>query len=164
LPMFVNERAGITSLELRASARRLRKRFGLSAVFVDYLQLMRGIGGEENRQQEIARISGDLKALAKDLDVPVIALSQLSRRAVSHEGPARLPRLSDLRESGAIEQDADLVIFLHEEGGEEAYADRSYPRDRSVKLVIGKQRNGPRGEIDMIFQTELGRFLEMARD
>lgn len=164
LPMFVNERAGITSLELRASARRLRKRFGLSAVFVDYLQLMRGVGGEENRQQEIARISGDLKALAKDLDVPVIALSQLSRRAVSHEGPARLPRLSDLRESGAIEQDADLVLFLHEDGGEEAYADRSYPRDRSIKLVIGKQRNGPRGEIDLVFQTELGRFLEMARD
>ncbi len=162
LPMYVNDHPGLTSLELRARARHLRKRYGLSVVFVDYLQLMRGVGGEENRQQEIARISGDLKALAKDLDVPVVALSQLSRRAVTHEGPARLPRLSDLRESGAIEQDADLVLFIHEERSDDSFAERSYSDDREVKLVIGKQRNGPRGEIEMVFQTRLGRFLERA--
>lgn len=164
LPLYVNEHAGLTSLELRASARRLRKKYGLTAVFVDYLQLMRGVGGEENRQQEIARISGDLKALAKDLDVPVVALSQLSRRAVSHDGPPRVPRLQDLRESGAIEQDADLVLFLHEDSGDDSPSDSGYQADRDVRLIIGKQRNGPRGEIDMVFQTQFGRFLERVRD
>lgn len=163
LSFFVNDTPGLTSLELRARARHLRKRFGLSAVFVDYLQLMRGIGGEENRQQEIARISGELKAMAKDLEVPVIALSQLSRRAVSHEGPPRQPRLSDLRESGAIEQDADLVLFIHEDRADDG-GDRGYDEQREVKLVIGKQRNGPRGEIAMDFLASKGKFLERAFD
>lgn len=164
MPLYVNEHTGLTSLELRAGARRLRKKCGgLAAVFVDYLQLMRGVGGEDNRQQEIARISGDLKALAKDLDVPVVALSQLSRRAVT-DGPSRVPRLQDLRESGAIEQDADLVLFLHEDSSDETQSDPAYRDDRDVRLIIGKQRNGPRGEIDMIFQTRFGRFFERTRD
>ncbi len=157
LPMYVDDSPGLTSLELRARARHLRKRFGLSCVFVDYLQLMRGMGGEENRQQEIARISGELKALAKDLRIPVIALSQLSRKATTHEGP---PRLSDLRESGAIEQDADLVLFIHDDRADEGGGDRDDAGSRNVSLVIGKQRNGPRGEVFLVFETAKGRFVE----
>lgn len=160
LQIYINDSPGLTSLELRAKARHLRKRHGLSALFVDYLQLMRGLGGEENRQQEIARISGDMKALAKDLQVPVIALSQLSRRAVDRGGP---PRLSDLRESGAIEQDADLVLFIHDEKFEEEVPAREYPDEKRISLVIGKQRNGPRGEIELVFETSKGRFTELSR-
>jgi len=159
---FIDDSSLLTSMELRAKARHLRKRHGISAVFIDYLQLMRGLGGEENRQQEIARISGDLKALAKDLDVPVIALSQLSRRAVAHEGA---PRLSDLRESGAIEQDADLVIFLHDPRADEGGSDdRGGSAAREVKLVIGKQRSGPRGSMDLLFEVGKGKFIERSAD
>jgi len=157
LRLFVDDTPGITSMELRAKARHLKKRHGLSAVFVDYLQLMRGMGREENKQQEIAKISGDLKALAKDLDVPVIALSQLSRRAVAHEGP---PRLSDLRESGAIEQDADLVLFIHDTQVDMSGSDDARGGPRDVQLVIGKQRNGPRGSMELLFEIGRGRFVE----
>jgi replicative DNA helicase len=157
LRLYVDDTPGITSMELRAKARHLKKRHGLSAIFVDYLQLMRGMGREENKQQEIAKISGDLKALAKDLDVPVVALSQLSRRAVAHEGP---PRLSDLRESGAIEQDADLVLFIHDPHADISGSDDSRGGPRDVQLVIGKQRNGPRGSMDLSFEIARGRFVE----
>lgn len=159
LPMYIDDSSPLSAVELRAKARHLKKSHGLSALFVDYLQLMRGIGGEENRQQEIARISGDMKSLAKDLDVPIVALSQLSRRAVTHDGP---PRLSDLRESGAIEQDADVVMFIHEAQGEEGTPDEGSRPAREVKLVIGKQRNGPRGVINLVFEAYRGRFMEVS--
>jgi replicative DNA helicase len=158
LPIFIDDTAGIGSMELRAKVRHLGKREKLAIVFVDYLQLMRGEKGIENRQQEITRISGDLKALAKEMRIPVVALSQLSRQATKHEGP---PRLSDLRESGAIEQDADVVLFLHDsqsDSGEEgSFGMSGYFRD--VLLKIGKQRNGPRGEIDLVFDTAITRFF-----
>jgi len=158
LPIFVDDTAAISSMELRAKVRHLCKREKLSIVFLDYLQLMRGEKGIENRQQEITRISGDLKALAKELKIPVIALSQLSRQATKHEGP---PRLSDLRESGAIEQDADVVLFLHDsrsDGSEDGtFGMSGYFRD--VLLKVGKQRNGPRGEIDLVFDTAITRFF-----
>jgi replicative DNA helicase len=161
LPLFIDDSSPLNSIELRAKARHLKKRHGLCALFVDYLQLMRGIGSEENRQVEIARISGDLKSLSKDLDVPVIALSQLSRRAVAHDGP---PRLSDLRESGAIEQDADLVLFIHDSRADEGASEDDSGGAREVKIVIGKQRNGPRGELDLLFEVSRGRFVTRYSD
>lgn len=161
LNLFIDDTAGLGSMQLRARARNLKRREGLDMIFVDYLQLMRGDGSSENRQQEIARISGDLKALAKELDVPVFALSQLSRMAAHREGP---PRLSDLRESGAIEQDADLVMFLYKEktmqDEERTSGGDSYIGRRNMILKIGKQRNGPVGEIEMIFEVDFTRFIQ----
>ncbi len=158
LPIFIDDSAGISSMELRAKVRHLGKREKIAIVFVDYIQLMRGEKGIENRQQEMARISGDLKALAKEIRIPVVALSQLSRQATRHEGP---PRLSDLRESGAIEQDADVVLFLHDmksdSDDEPSMGMSGYFRD--VLLKIGKQRNGPRGDIDLVFDTAITRFF-----
>ncbi len=163
LPMYIEDTASIGPMELRAKSRRLAKHEELGAVFVDYLQLMHSEDRVENRQQEISQISGSLKALAKELNLPVIALSQLSRKAVSRGGP---PKLSDLRESGAIEQDADVVLFLHdrshnEEETEIQAIDEMY---REIKLIIGKQRNGPRGVIDLVFDTAISRFFPKAME
>lgn len=160
LKIFIDDTAGLASMELRARARSLKRREGLCMVFVDYLQLMRGDGSSENRQQEIARISGDLKSIAKELSVPVLALSQLSRMGANREGA---PHLSDLRESGAIEQDADLVLFLHREksmsGGDSSFGidDDHIP----TTLSIGKQRNGPVGDIPLSFNAGLTLFSEV---
>ena len=161
-PVFIDDTPGIRSMELRARARHLKKRENVGLIIVDYLQLMRSDKGE-NRQQEIASISGDLKALSKELKTPILALSQLSRRAVAHEGP---PRLSDLRESGAIEQDADLVMFLHDEGVEKGMDSYGFEdlSQREVLLKIGKQRNGPRGEIRLAFQGDITRFTPISRE
>ena len=164
LPMYIEDTAGIGPMELRAKARRLAKHEELGAVFVDYLQLMRSEDRVENRQQEIAQISGSLKALAKELNLPVIALSQLSRQAANRSGP---PKLSDLRESGAIEQDADVVLFLHDPAHtEDEQQDIPSADDmfREIKLIIGKQRNGPRGVIGLVFDTAIYRFFAEARD
>jgi len=164
LPMYIEDTAGIGPMELRAKARRLAKHEQLGAVFVDYLQLMRSEDRAENRQQEIAQISGSLKALAKELNLPVIALSQLNRRAADRTGP---PKLNDLRESGAIEQDADVVLFLHDPD-QTAEEQQGMPRTddmfRQIKLIIGKQRNGPRAVIDLVFDTAIYRFFAEARD
>jgi len=159
MKIFIDDTAGISSMELRARARSLARREDLAMIFVDYLQLMRGESGSENRQQEIARISGDLKAIAKELKVPVLALSQLSRMATKRVGP---PKLSDLRESGAIEQDADLVMFLHQPALHADTEDRDESIDFSrleTILRIGKQRNGPVGDINLIFQAGITRFF-----
>jgi replicative DNA helicase len=147
-------------MEVRAKVRSLKRREDLCMVFVDYLQLMRGEGKAENRQQEIARISGDLKALAKEMGLPVMALSQLSRMATRRSGP---PQLSDLRESGAIEQDADLVMFLHQpqfhdETEDEMGGGIDY-WNRDTILKIGKQRNGPLGTIRLKFRADITRFF-----
>jgi len=165
MKIFIDDKAGIGSLEVRAKVRSLKRREDLCMVFVDYLQLMRGDGGSENRQQEIARISGDLKALSKEMKVPVMALSQLSRMATKRSGT---PRLSDLRESGAIEQDADLVMFLHQP---EIHADTDGEFEdqidflrRETVLKIGKQRNGPLGMIDLIFRADITRFFPVDSD
>ncbi len=152
-PIYIDDSPAMTVLEMRAKARRLKAERGLGLVIVDYLQLMRGRGGADNREQEISDISRSLKALAKELAIPVIALSQLSR-AVETRGGDKKPQLSDLRESGAIEQDADVVMFIFRE---EVY--RQTEENRGVAdILLRKQRNGPTGEFQMAFIDRYTRF------
>lgn len=152
-PIYIDDSPAMTVLEMRAKARRLKAERGLGLVIVDYLQLMRGRGGADNREQEISDISRSLKALAKELAIPVIALSQLSR-AVETRGGDKKPQLSDLRESGAIEQDADVVMFIFRE---EVY--RQTEENRGVAdILLRKQRNGPTGEIQLAFIDRYTRF------
>jgi len=151
--IFIDDSASAGILEMRAKARRLKLERGLDLLVVDYLQLVRGRTRYENRTQEISDISRSLKALAKELDVPLIAISQLSRAPETRGGDHR-PQLSDLRESGAIEQDADLVAFIFRE---EVYRPDEENRGRAT-LIIGKQRNGPIGDVDLIFLKEFTRF------
>ena len=158
--IFIDDTASISVMEMRAKTRRLKLEHGLDLVIVDYLQLMQGRGRFDNRTQEISNISRSLKGLAKELNVPVVALSQLSRATESRGG--HRPQLSDLRESGALEQDADLVVFIFRE---EEY--NATPDNRGIaELVIGKQRNGPTGSIKMAFIKEYTRFenLEWRHD
>ncbi|MEW5942622.1 MAG: replicative DNA helicase [Pseudomonadota bacterium] len=157
-PIFIDESAALTALELRARARRLHRQCGkLGLIVIDYLQLMSGSsGGSENRATEISEISRSLKALAKELDVPVIALSQLNRSL--EQRPNKRPVMSDLRESGAIEQDADVILFI--------YRDEVYNPDTPDKgiaeIIIGKQRNGPIGTVKLTFLGEYTRFENYA--
>jgi replicative DNA helicase len=144
-PIFIDDTPGLTALEMRAKSRRLKAERKLGLVIVDYLQLMRGRAASDNREQEISDISRSLKALAKELTVPVIALSQLNRR-VEERGDKR-PQLADLRESGAIEQDADVIIFLYRE---EIY-NRSENNKGKAEIIIGKQRNGPTDKFELAF-------------
>src|SRR5574341_472619 len=151
--IFIDDTPGMTVLEMRAKARRLKAEHRLALVIVDYLQLMRGRGDADNREQEISDISRSLKGLAKELSVPVIALSQLSR-AVETRGGDKKPQLSDLRESGAIEQDADVVMFVFRE---EVY--RQDENNRGVaEILVRKQRNGPIGEVRLAFLDRYTRF------
>ncbi len=159
LPIHIDETPSISSAEIRAKTRRLaqREKGGIAAVFVDYLQLMQGDDGMESHQLKVAKNSADLKGLAKDMKVPVIVLSQLSRGAAKREGP---PRLSDLRDSGAIEQDADMVMFLHDENADTGSDDdRSQGGLRRILLRIAKQRKGQRGDINLIFNAATTTFF-----
>ena len=157
--LFIDDTPGITVLELRAKARRLKAQHNLSIVIVDYLQLMGSTGPIENRQQEISQISRSLKGIAKELDIPVVALSQLSR-AVEQRGGDHRPQLSDLRESGAIEQDADVVMFVYRE---ELYnKDLDDKQKGLAEIIIGKQRNGPTGKVDLTFIRDFARFENLA--
>jgi len=154
-PIFIDDSSGINALELRAKARRLKMEHGLSLVIVDYLQLMRGRGSFERREQEISEISRSLKALAKELSVPVIAVSQLNRSVEQRRPPT--PILADLRESGAIEQDADVILFL--------YRDEIYNKEAKkgqAEVIIAKQRNGPTGTVNLSFISNCTRFLNRA--
>ncbi len=151
-PLFIDDTPVMNALELRAKARRLKAQHGVELIIVDYLQLLEGRGRSENRQQEITEISRSLKALAREIRVPVIAISQLSRAVESRTG--NRPQLSDLRESGAIEQDADLVVFLFRE---EYYHPTDENRNRA-EAIISKQRNGPTGSVDLLFLREWTRF------
>ncbi len=158
LPIFIDDSASISSAEIRAKTRRLaqREKDGIATVFVDYLQLMQGADDVENHQLRVAKNSSDLKGLAKDLKIPVMVLSQLSRGAAKREGP---PRLSDLRDSGAIEQDADMVIFLHDENADSGKEDdRAQGGLRRILLRIAKQRKGQRGDIRLIFNASTTTF------
>ena len=148
--IFIDDTPGLGLLELRAKARRLKLQHNIQMIIVDYLQLMEG-RKEENRQQEISGISRGLKALARELEVPVIAVSQLNRSVETREG--HTPRMSDLRESGSIEQDADVIILLHRED----YYDPT-KRPGEVDLNIAKQRNGPTGRVKLTFRREILRF------
>jgi replicative DNA helicase len=150
-PIFLDDSASLTVMDIRAKARRLKLRHNIGMVVVDYLQLVRGRSDVENRQQEITYVSQSLKALARELKVPVVALSQLSRQVESRGKDAR-PQLSDLRESGAIEQDADVVLFIYRPRDDEGYL------GSVAEVIIGKQRNGPTGIIKLAFVKEIVRF------
>ncbi len=152
-PMFIDDSSTLTVMEMRAKCRRLKAEHGLSMIIVDYLQLMSGYGRIENRTQEISGISRGLKALAKELSVPVLALSQLSRAPEQRQGDHK-PQLSDLRESGSIEQDADVVMFIYRE---EVYKP-SEENAGLAELIIAKQRNGPTGVVRLAFLREFTRF------
>lgn len=159
LNIFFDDNPGLTLNSLRAKARRLKKKKNIGLILIDYLQLM-SIGEDtRNREQEISKISRGLKNLAKELQVPIIALSQLSRDVEKRTGKKRAPQLSDLRESGAIEQDADVVIFLWAPDEEEIEADRNLENVRYVK--IAKQRNGVLGSITLEFKNGIQKFKEM---
>ncbi|HSB70406.1 MAG TPA: replicative DNA helicase [Candidatus Methylomirabilis sp.] len=163
-PIYIDDTPGISLLEIRAKARRLMaEQGGLGLVIIDYLQLITGRGRVESRQQEISEISRSLKAMAKDLNVPVVALSQLSRAVESRQPPR--PQLSDLRESGAIEQDADLVAFLYRPGFYRVRKEEELdePEDNTTEVIIGKQRNGPTGTVHLAFLREYTRFEEQER-
>jgi replicative DNA helicase len=150
-PIFIDDTPSLSPTEMRARARRLKRESGLGLIVVDYLQLMQVPGNKENRATEISEISRSLKALAKELSVPVIALSQLNRSVEQRQD--KKPVMSDLRESGAIEQDADIICFIYRD---EVY-DADSPRKGIADITIAKQRNGPTGEFPLTF---LGRFTK----
>jgi replicative DNA helicase len=157
-PLYIDDTPAMTVLEMRAKARRLKSEANLGLIVVDYMQLMQGVGRQESRQQEISEISRSLKALAKELKIPVVALSQLSR-AVEARADHR-PMLSDLRESGAIEQDADVVGFVYRE---EHYK-RTDENEGLGEIILGKQRNGPVGVAKVAFIAEYTRFESLSRE
>lgn len=159
-PLFIDDTAGTHLMDIHAKLRRLHAESGLGLVVIDYLQLMSSKGRSENRQQEVSTISRGLKLMAKELRIPFIVLSQLSRAPETRPGDHR-PQLSDLRESGSIEQDADLVAFL--------YREEVYNRDRDdlkgkAKLILAKQRNGPTGDVNMVFLKEFTKFENPLED
>ena len=155
-PIFIDDSSGMTVLEMRAKARRLKAEHGLSMIIVDYLQLMRGRGNAERREQEISEISRSLKGLAKELRVPVIALSQLNR-GVETRGGSKKPTLADLRESGAIEQDADVIIFLYRD---EVYNKEMQDNKNKAEIIVAKQRNGPTDTVPLTFLAHCTRFTD----
>jgi len=149
--IYIDDTPSISVMELRTRCRRLKAEHGLGLVVVDYLQLMRPSHKAENRQQEISEISRSLKGLARELGVPLIALSQLSRAVEQRQKP--IPQLSDLRESGAIEQDADVVVFL--------YSDPEMDQQNTIELIVAKQRNGPTGSLRLFFSKDICRFEDL---
>jgi replicative DNA helicase len=165
-PLFIDDSSGLSILQLRAKARRMWQQYGIKLFVIDYLQLLNSTSRRaENRQQEIAEISGGLKSLAKELSVPIIVLSQLNRE-LEKRGPGERPRLSDLRESGAIEQDADLVGLMYRETKNKDGDDETNEVEQDaipVKLFIAKQRNGPTGDVDLTFLKSYTRFESAAK-
>ncbi|MDQ7056207.1 MAG: replicative DNA helicase [Persephonella sp.] len=158
-PLYIDDTASISILDLRAKARRLKREKDIQLIVVDYLQLMRSHRRTENRQQEVAEISRGLKALAKELNIPVISLAQLSRQAEMRAD--KRPQLADLRESGSIEQDADLVMFIHRP---EYYKKNPTPEEEGLaEIIIAKQRNGPTGVINLAFVKEITKFENLAK-
>jgi replicative DNA helicase len=159
LPIFIDDSSAVSVLEMKAKCRRLRKKHDLALVIVDYLQLIQGRKSAESRQLEISEISRMLKALAKDLDVPVVAVSQLNRRV--EERPNRRPQLADLRESGAIEQDADVIAFIYRD---EVYHPDVEENQNIAEINIAKQRNGPTGMFKLTFRKEVTAFADYAEE
>jgi replicative DNA helicase len=155
-PLFIDDSPNLSLMEIRAKCRRLKQRHSLRLVIVDYLQLMSSPRRVENRQQEVSEMSRSLKLLAKELDVPVVAISQLNRGPEQRSD--KRPLLSDLRESGSIEQDSDVVILLHRE---DAY-ERESPRAGEADLIVAKHRNGPTAVVTVAFQGHYSRFVDMA--
>jgi replicative DNA helicase len=176
LPLYVDETGGLSISQLTARARRLKRQKGLDLIVVDYIQLLQGSGKRsDNRVQEVTEITTSLKALAKELSVPIIALSQLSRQVESRDD--KRPQLSDLRESGSIEQDADVVMFVYRE---EYYLANKEPRPGTpeyekwqldmdiahgkAEVIIAKQRHGPTGMVELQFEGQFTRFSDLAQD
>jgi replicative DNA helicase len=176
LPLYVDETGGLSISQLTARARRLKRQKGLDMIVIDYIQLLQGSGKKsDNRVQEVTEITTNLKALEKELNVPIIALSQLSRQVENRDD--KRPQLADLRESGSIEQDADVVIFVYRE---EYYLANKEPRigtpeyekwqlDMSLvhgkaEIIIGKQRHGPTGTVEVQFEGQFTRFSDLAQD
>jgi replicative DNA helicase len=157
-PIYIDDSPALSVLEARAKARRMKAEHGLDLIVIDYLQLMRG-RNPENRQQEISEISRSLKALAKELSVPVLALSQLSRAVEARQSKDYRPQLSDLRESGALEQDADVILFVYRA---ERYGLQSEDGEKVAEIIIGKQRNGPVDTVKMTFIPEYASFENLA--
>ena len=159
-PMYIDDSPGLTPMMIRAKCRRLKSQYDIQAVFIDYMQLMSLGGRVESRQQEISTISRQLKSLARELEVPVVVLSQLNRAAEGREG--HRPRMSDLRESGSIEQDADVIILLHRESyyhkGESEWEDQNPDKINTAEAIVAKQRNGPTDTVELIFDGRLTRF------
>jgi replicative DNA helicase len=155
--MFIDDTGAMTIAEMRSKARRLSLEHGLDLLIVDYLQLMSGSNSRfENRTQEISQISRGLKALAKELTVPVLAISQLNRAIEARRGERR-PQLSDLRESGSIEQDADVVLFIYREDPGDEMADGG----NVAEIIIEKQRNGPTGKFQLAFMKQFTKFADL---
>jgi replicative DNA helicase len=155
-PLFIDDSPNMSMMEIRAKCRRLKQRHDLKFVIVDYLQLMSSPKRVENRQQEVSELSRSLKLLAKELELPVVALSQLNRG--SEQRTDKRPMLSDLRESGSIEQDSDVVILLHREDQYE----KESPRAGEADLIVAKHRNGPTATVTVAFQGHYSRFVDMA--
>jgi replicative DNA helicase len=153
-PVYIDDSPSITILEILAKSRRLKQEKGLGLIVIDYLQLMTGKDRRENRQQEISAMTRSLKIMAKEVDIPVLLLSQLSRESEKRE--TKIPMLSDLRESGSIEQDADVVIFLHRDN----YYDKE--AGNTTRIIVAKQRSGPTGEVQVGWRGEYTRFVELA--
>ena len=157
-PIYIDDASSLTPLELRAKARRLKSQQDIQCIIVDYLQLMHlGSGRVESRQQEITTISRYIKSLARELNIPVVVLSQLNRAPESRVTEGHRPRMSDLRESGSIEQDADVVMLLHREDYYRR-GEKDYEQDNKAELIIAKQRNGPTGSVNLIFREKFTRF------
>jgi replicative DNA helicase len=154
-PLFIDDSPNMTLVEIRAKARRLMSRVDLKMIVIDYLQLMTSGKKVESRQQEVSEFSRALKLLAKELNVPVIAISQLNRN--SEQTKDKKPEISQLRESGSLEQDADVVILLHRE----AQYEKDHPRAGEADLILAKQRNGPTGTVVVAFQGQYSRFMNM---
>jgi len=158
LPIYIDDSSGLSSLEIKAKARRLKKKHNISLVIIDYLQLMQSKKAVESRQLEISDISRSLKALAKDLDIPVLAVSQLNRKV--EDRPNKRPLLADLRESGAIEQDADLILFIYRE---ELY-NRTEENKGKAEIIVAKHRNGPTGLVNLTFREKYTKFQNYYKD
>jgi len=172
-PLYIDDSPALSMQELRARARRLKVEVPeLAMIVVDYIQLMRGSNraSRESRQREVAEIAGELKALARQLTIPVVAVSQLSRLIEQREKTIARPKLSDLRESGALEQDADVVLFVHRDPSREPPMDQyldaegQQPEPVRVSIIIGKQRNGPTGDIQMLFLRQFTQFVTLAKE
>ena len=174
-PLYIDDTPALPISQLAARARRLKRTHGLDVLIIDYLQLVRGTGKTENRVNEVSEITQGMKAIAKELNIPVIALSQLSRQVESRDD--KRPQLSDLRESGSIEQDADVVMFVYRG---EYYKEREKPGDEDLaamekwredmerlhgkaEVVIGKQRHGPIGTIELSFEAQFTRFGNLVK-
>jgi replicative DNA helicase len=159
--IFIDDTPGLSIMEMRSKARRLQAEGGLDLIVIDYLQLMQGSVGRnnsDNRQQEVSEISRGLKALARELNVPVLALSQLSRSVEARQ--VKKPMLSDLRESGSLEQDADIVMFLYRD---DYYKGADEEPTHITELIVAKHRNGPVGRINLFFRNECTKFISLSK-